>query len=734
MFKIISGTIVLLFCMQLSLAQDGKIRKADKLYNNYNYIEAAKRYKQLDSDNINVIRKEAESYRLVKNYAAAEKLYRKIVSMDSKTPDDHYNYSYVLRANKKYSESDKQLELFNSLNKSDSRGLFYVSDKNYLEKISKDEQRFKIKNLSFNTAAQEFSPTIYNNNLVFSSSRTVTGFSLRRYNRNKLPFLNIYTSEIKEDGSFSKPKQFRKKINKKYHDGPASFSKNGEMMAFTRNNYKKKASDGSRNLEIFFAYYKDGKWSKPVPFQYNSKEYSMGHPFLSPDGKTMYFTSNMPGGIGGTDIYKSSLNADNSWSTPVNMGRLINTEGDEMFPFVSAQGNLIFASDGHLGLGGLDLFIANPEQTKVVNMGVPLNTNADDFGFTADDKMQQAYFSSNRDGGEGDDDIYSAMILKPFVFGKMIKGTVFDKEGNILANSTVILSDSEGKKIASVVTTEDGKYLFDVDVDQDFKLLGEKEGYFDGENTVNTETKDDEVLVNLILEKDLKPSFFGIITDSKTNHVLEGAKVTIIDQITNKRDVFITSSSGDFRKTLADKKLNDQGKFKFIIQKEGYFTKSLDYSVVFTKPGQYDVSTSLDFSSDDEKYKFEIIQINPIYFEFDKYDISPEVAKDLDRVVLIMNKYIDMVIELESHTDCRASEAYNMNLSNNRAELSVEYIKARIVNPERVSGKGFGESKLVNQCKCEGEMIDPCTEEEHQLNRRIEFKVISTGNDNVIVE
>lgn len=734
MFKIISGTIVLLFCMQLSLAQDGKIRKADKLYNNYNYIEAAKRYKQLDSDNINVIRKEAESYRLVKNYAAAEKLYEKIVTMDSKTPDDHYNYSYVLRANKKYSESDKQLELFNSLNKSDSRGLFYVSDKNYLEKISKDEQRFKIKNLSFNTAAQEFSPTIYNNSLVFSSSRTVTGFSLRRYNRNKLPFLNIYISKMKDDGSFSTPKQFRKKINKKYHDGPASFNKSGEMMAFTRNNYKKKASDGSRNLEIFFAYYKDGKWSKPVPFQYNSKEYSMGHPFLSPDGKVMYFTSDMPGGMGGADIYKTSLNADNSWSTPVNMGSLINTEGDEMFPFVSAQGNLIFASDGHLGLGGLDLFITNPEQTKVLNMGASLNTNADDFGFTADDKMQQAYFSSNRDGGEGNDDIYSAMILKPFVFGKIVKGTVFDKEGNVLANSTVILSDSKGEKIKSLVTADDGKYLFDVDVDKDFILIGQKEDYLETANILPAKTSDDEIQADLILEKKSDLSLYGIVSDEKNKLLLEGARVVIVDQITNKRDTLITSNTGDFRKNLADKKLNDEGSFKFIIQKKGYFTKSLDYSVVFKNQGQYDVSISLDSSSDNKKDKFEIIQINPVYFEFDKYDISPEVAIGLDKLVLIMNKYPDMVIELESHTDCRANAAYNMSLSEKRAKLSVAYIKPRIVNPDRVSGKGYGESKLVNQCKCEGEMIDPCAEEEHQLNRRIEFKVISTGNDNVIVE
>lgn len=732
--KILSCIAILIIVSNIGFAQNGKVRKADKLFASYNYSDAAIRYNELESKDITVIRKEAESLMFYGRYDKAESLFSQLVSMEGSTAEDHYNYSYVLRINQKYSESDQQLELYNQQNKSDSRGQKLINNKGYLPEISRDEKRYKIEDMDFNTDAQEFSPAFYKNDLVFSSSRTKTGTSIRIYNRNKKPFLNIYKYELGKQSGLNNPVEFWKKINKKYHEGPVAFDKSGNFIAFTRNNYNEKSSKGSRNLEIFFSEFKDGEWSTPIAFTYNNKEYSVGHPYLTDDGKTMYFASDMEGSVGGTDIFVSRRNADNTWTKPENLGNKINTEGNEMFPFVTSEGNLIFASDGHLGLGGLDLFITDPKMSKVINMGTPLNTNADDFGLILNTEMKKGYFSSNRNGGKGDDDIYSVELLKPFGFEKLITGTSFDKTGNILSNSNVTLMDSDGKTIATVVTGEDGKYSFKVDADKDFKLSGTKEKYFDGHNTASTKTDESIIIADLILEKDPGFSLYAIVKDNKTKAAIEGVKVTLVDNISGKKEVFTTSAAGDFMKVLDDKKLNDKLNYSFILERDGYFSKTLNYNQTLNKPGQYDVSEVLDFSMDVEvKDLTELVKINPIYFDLDKYNIRPDAAVELDKIVEIMNKYPNMVVELGSHTDCRAPAAYNMKLSDNRAKASAAYIKGKIVNPERITGKGYGESQLINKCECEGSRVVPCTEEEHQANRRTEFKVISTGNDKVKV-
>ncbi len=731
---ILSGIAILLLASNFVVAQNGKMKKADKLFTSYNYSDAAVRYNELEVKDVVVLRREAESLKLFGKFSEAENLYSQIVATEGKTADDHYNYSYVLRINKKYKESDQQLEMYYQQNRVDSRGVQLINNKDYFGEISKDENRYKIENMPFNTDAQEFSPEYFKEALVFSSSRTKTGSSIRIYNRNKKPFLNIYKYEFNRKSDLHNPDEFWKKINKKYHEGPVAFDKSGTYMAYTRNNYKEKSSKGSINLEIFFSKQVDGKWSAPIAFDYNNKEYSVGHPYLTDDGKTMYFASDMEGSIGGTDIFKTTRNDDNTWTKPENLGALINTEGNEMFPFISYEGNLIFASDGHLGLGGLDLFITDPGFTKVVNMGVPLNTNADDFGFIIDDQMMKGYFSSNREGGKGDDDIYSIELLKPFVWGKIISGTAMDTKGNILANTSVTLLDDKGNQVGNIITSNDGKYLFKVDADKDFRLTGTKEKYFDGNNTASTKTDKDEVIADLVLEIDPGFSLFGLITDNKTNEKIEGVKITLVDKSTGKSEVYNTSEQGDFLKVLSDSKLNDKVSFDFILEKEGYFTKTVTYNTVLNKPGQYNVHEVLDFSMDVEvKDLSELVKINPIYFDLDKYNIRPDAAAELDKIVEIMNKYPNMVVELGSHTDCRAPAAYNEKLSDNRAKASANYIKGKIVNPDRISGKGYGESKLINKCECEGARVVPCTEEEHQMNRRTEFKVISTGNDRVRV-
>jgi outer membrane protein OmpA-like peptidoglycan-associated protein len=236
------------------------------------------------------------------------------------------------------------------------------------------------------------------------------------------------------------------------------------------------------------------------------------------------------------------------------------------------------------------------------------------------------------------------------------------------------------------------------------------------------------------LEKDPGLSLFALITDKKTGKPLDQVKVYLVDNMTGQSKQIVTPPTGDFREALFGKKLNDRGSYNLVLQKEGYFSKTVTYNTVFDRPGQYDVQSVLDLGMDPEvKDLAEMIQINPINFDLNKFNIRADAAKELDKIVEVMNKYPNLVVELGSHTDCRASKAYNMKLSDKRAKASAEYIKKKITNPARIYGKGYGESRLLNGCECEGTVKSDCSEEEHEKNRRTEFKVISTGDDKLKV-
>ena len=270
--------------------------------------------------------------------------------------------------------------------------------------------------------------------------------------------------------------------------------------------------------------------------------------------------------------------------------------------------------------------------------------------------------------------------------------------------------------------------------DKNFALAGSKANYFDGKNTTSTFTTEPIVYADVVLEKDPGLSLYALVSDKKTGLPLEGVTVYLTDNMSGKTKKITTPITGDFREALFGKKLNDRGSYNLVLQKEGYFAKTVTYNTVFDKPGQYDIQSVLDLGLDPQVTDLaEMVQINPINFDLNKYVIRPNAAAELDKIVAIMNKYPYMVVELGSHTDCRASIAYNMKLSDNRAKASAAYIKKKITNPERIYGKGYGESRLLNDCGCEGNVKSDCSEEEHEKNRRTEFKVISTGDDKIKV-
>ncbi|AEA45327.1 OmpA family protein [Fluviicola taffensis] len=742
-------TIILAIICSVSLSvfgQSGKLKKADNYFNRLSYAYAAELYEELigsEVDSPKLKSKLAYSYLKMDNYTKSVDYYSKMIESSEAKQDDYYNYAYVLKQTGNYPESDKWMNKYSQSVTADVRSQLFLSNTSYKSKIEKNQAFFSLENLALNTASADFGG-YYNpaqNQVYFITARKKRAFVKNEWSWDSRRFLDLYHVSVSPENKLGDPKRVSK-VNTKFHEGPLAFAPDGKTVYFTRNNISSgsKRRDGQKiqNLKLYIADLdSEGKLVNEQEFPYNSKDYSVGHPTITADGKTMYLVSDKPGGIGGADIYKVAILDNGTFGEMINLGNKINTEGQEMFPFIDSEGRLFFSTNGHPGLGGLDVFAAffdGETIGKIHNLGLPINSQYDDFAFNMSKDFKTGFLSSNREGGKGGDDIYAVQLIRPFVFGVTIKGTAKDKKEGIVPFAKVDLKDDKGNVLETITADENGAYAFEAEYEKKYALGGSKADYFDGKNTASTFTDEQVVIADVVLEKDPGLSLYALITDKKTGTPLDKVQVYLVDNMTGQSKQIETPATGDFREALFGKKLNDRGSYNLVLKKEGYFSKTVTYNTVFDRPGQYDVQGVLDLGMDPEvKDLSEMIQINPINFDLNKFTIRPDAAKELDKIVEVMNKYPYLVVELGAHTDCRASKAYNMKLSDNRAKASAEYIKKRITNPARIYGKGYGESRLLNGCECEGTVKSDCSEEEHQKNRRTEFKVISTGDDKLKV-
>ncbi|MFZ4398924.1 MAG: hypothetical protein ACOYO1_02730 [Bacteroidales bacterium] len=430
MKKIIIPVLALIIiCFNVTAQEKSKKElRGDKFTFRYSYEKAIDIYTHTNNLSVDGQRNLALSYHKLKRNVQSEEAYSKLLTMSGgNMPDDYYNYAMVLKCNGKYTESGVWMEKFTQLKPEDLRAKDYVANSSKLPGLLIDNGKYKIIHQNANTSAYDFGTSYYKDKIVFSSSRSNKMFP-KKYNMTGKPFLNMYIAEVKS-GQMQSPESFDKKLNGNLHDGPASFSNNGNFMAFTRNNYHDKSDDRIVELQIWFSDFLNGKWSKPEAFVLNKKEYSVGHPCLSADGKTMFFTSDMPGGYGGADIYRISKDEKGEWGKSENLGTKINTEGDEMFPFFEENSKLFyFSSNGRFGLGSLDVFVCEMKNTgfeNVHNLGAPFNTQYDDYAAIVDSTMKKGYFSSNREGGSGSDDIYSFDIIKAKVIEPILADVQF---------------------------------------------------------------------------------------------------------------------------------------------------------------------------------------------------------------------------------------------------------------------------------------------------------------------
>jgi len=627
------------------------IEKADAYFNKMWYAEAADLYEQALAKGDKYytrenLEKAADAHYFNTDMEKAYQWYDILYSNYGKemSEDNMFKYAHSLKGTGKYGRAKRLMRLYDRAAKNDNLDLDATEarpNEIVLDNILGAEQDFEIKNLSINTEYSDFSPMFLDSSqLAFSSARDSSVFRTRKYKWNDQPFLDLYVAQInKESQDLKDAIKFSKKINTKYHEASVAFSPDNETMYFTRNNYGKKLKrddKGINHLKIYRSDKINGEWIEAYEVSFNSDAYSTGHPALSPDGKQLYFVSDMPGSIGKTDIFVVDVLDDGSFSEPRNLGPEVNTEKREMFPFFNGT-KLFFASDGHTGLGGLDIFETAFDTEEgfgeVVNMGKPINSNKDDFSYIVNDDNLKGFFASNRDGGKGDDDIYS--FKRPSIEeipanNNAIAGVVTELvNGDLMPKTLVELLDENGIKLKETLTENDGSFMFEnLEGSTKYTVKSGKSGFVDDEKPITT--KDNE-LVNV---------------------------------------------------DISMKRLEEM-----IAVEEG----------------------------------IKKIKTDMIYFGFDKSNIRPEAAKELDKLVSVMKEYPGMAIKIESHTDSRGPRVYNEYLSDKRAKSTREYIISQGIAADRIeSATGYGESRLLNEC--DGTVA--CSEATHLLNRRSEFIIV----------
>ncbi len=726
-------SIISLFALG-SNAQTAAINSANKLFFKKLYSEAIPKYESVlkkDSSNADVLNNLGECYRLTNNNKGQLTCYGKLIK-SGKAEDIHkLYYGQALMEAGRYDEAKKYVEEF----KADSRGELFAKGLSNLQKFSKDADAYKLDTVSFNSKFDDFSAvTFANDKIVFASTKTKTTWITRRHGWTGNNYCHMYITEKDASGKYEKPAIFLEDFATKFNDGPFCASKDGQTIFFTRNSTTKKTKsiDGSQKLRIFQATIIKDDIQSLMDLKFNSNEYNCAHPAVSADGKTLYFASDMGGGQGGMDIWYCKLDASGAWGTPINLGDKVNTKGNELFPSITQDNILYFASNGHEGLGGLDIYetkIKDDKAGKVYNMGKPVNSEHDDFAYNLNTDAKKGFLTSNRKTGGMNDDIYAVEVLRKVSRGKTVNFIIKNKETQEALPLTTIKLNTD-----SFTTNEKGEFQFVLEDDVNYKLAIKKEKYFDIEDSISSKSspEEDEFTKTIELEKDPNLTLLAGIYDAKTGAGIEGVRIKIKDlAVSNDFELVQTEKNGEYRKPLKGKKVGDKLLYLVTIEKDGYVTKTTNFTYEIKKEGEIQMNELLALTIGKVEVCMDLakmIDIKPIYFDLGKAAIRKDAAIELDKVVAVMKEYPAMIIELGAHTDCRGSAAQNLKLSGARAKASAEYIVKQGIDKSRISGKGYGESKLLNSCACEGKVKPSCSEDEHAKNRRTEFIIVKLKN------
>ena len=713
------------------------IKKGDLLFKQNHFMDALNQY-QFALDNgysaDKLYPKIAETYYFLIDYENSYLWNKKVFDLlGENTPSRLYKYHAEVSMNSgKYQEAIHYSEKYQSCsNQTINDGIPIKERIKWIQLNNDSIQSIHIWKTNIETGGRSMGICYDQNSLIYSSPET------GNY-KDQTVFYNLaYTTPDGLNSDF--PKNDLKKTQFKYYEGTPSVTKDGlelyysgngsEAKKYFENQIEKKViSDDSVNVLMIYKLEKvDGKWSNKQLLPFNDRNYDCSFPFINDNGDHLFFASNMPGGYGGYDLYVSEL-VDGAWSVPHNLGEEINTTKDEIYPFLHGD-SLIFSSNGKLGFGGFDLYCSQWKDKKASNcknLKKPFNSSHDDFAMIVKniDGATSGYFSSNRRGNNGYDHIYGFKKRNQIQISGYILDAITNKP---IPNAKVSLLGVNNEVLDTINSFEDGRYSFSIDPSKSYSINTYKDEYQKNRMVLSNSRINDPELkegdFNVLLDK--KTIIRGIIKNGKDGQPISGVKITFRDPDSQEEIASdSTSISGEFIAEIEGKKIGDSIHFIVTLSKEGYFFKTIDINETIPKNGSLELESNMDSLV---KYLREIVKINPINFDLGKWDIRPDATVELNKVVEIMNKYPNMIVELGSHTDCRASKSFNMNLSHKRAKSSANYIRSRIVNPDRIYGKGYGELQLLNECECEGAVKSTCTEEEHQQNRRTEFKVILVG-------
>ena len=689
--------VIFVFSIQFINAQDQELERAKRFFDRTYYTESIPLYEKIVSEkpSAEAVRNLADSYYYTNDLKKAQRYYRLLIKSYNQDLDRNYYFKFAqtLKATNSHEEANAALKEYYSKSANAQDLINFESDVKTLENISAIGNRFEIKNMAFNTENSEFGAVKHNDSLVFASVKKKAGLFDKVYKWDNETYLNLVSVPMKNINSKDSIKYyFPKELKTSMHESNVIFTKDGKTIYFTRNNFKNgrrgKNEEKISNLQIFKAELVNGKWTNESSLPFNGDNYSVEHPALSSDEKTLYFASDMPGTLGSLDIFSVAVN-EGAFGTPQNLGAGINTDKREQFPFVSKDNKLYFASDGHLGYGSLDVFVSEMENgtyNKANNVGLPINSNLDDFAFNIDSDTKEGYFSSNRAGGKGNDDIYQLNEIKALVIEdckQFITGIITDVDTKLpLENAVVALQDSNKKQINSVTTTADGKFNFAVVCESSYTVLASKENY----------SNNSKALVS------------GKVR-GYSNDASMALKSLEVIKLENKK-LEEEKKQQEALALIALKEAETKAKKDAVVQAEIKKKEKVNQILAQEK----------DVVKDKDRL---IIKTDPIYFDYDLWYIRKESKVILNRVFDLMKKYPEMVVEIGSHTDSRGDLKYNAELSGKRAQSTKEYLVESGIDAKRIIAKGYGESVPIIKCKTD----ESCTEEQHELNRRSEFVI-----------
>ena len=743
----------------------GKSYEVSRNWGNYyyekeSYNKAIQKFSLISDKDDDILRKMGKSFLNLKMLDSAE-FYFKIVADSSNSPIDYYNYSHILYVNEKFNEAEKVRKKYADVSDENRASLFNENESH--ENIFSNISDVDLINLSINTKNSDFGAFAVKNDSSDNYSVLYTSadeYSLKNIKKSKFirpdyPTYDIFKSSLDFNSmTLTSPSPFSGELKNQYQEGPAIMTNDLKTIYFTRS-----TSVESQDDALYLNLFKVGVNNINNPdsvlgLSINNEHYSVMHPTITDNGERMYFSSDMPGGNGGMDLYyceiyglyKQFFLGDTTatrelirLSKPVNLGNQINTEGNEVFPFHMDDKTLFFASDGRIGFGGLDIYMVNDyldtNKTDVQNMGIPFNSSKDDFSFFMSNDLKFGFISSNREGGVGDDDIYCFKTNLDIAEGAddyytMVKGELLTVENNhVLVNDFLhdTINDFMNQNIyhkarltsqpafGKVEFNENGSFTYmpnNNQVDKDhftYKIMHDKfmhdtiHVYLNAIDKTVPVAMDDHYIIKEGKEFTVNSKDGTLHNDYDKGG--DSLTTIIIDQPMRGSINFNDDGSFVYKPNSIDVSSDT---FHYAVF-DGYFYDTAEVTLSKLMEG-VDIAT--------------VIEISPIYFDVNKSNIRPDASVELDKIVDVMNEYPSMIVELGSHTDCRASYGYNRSLSDRRAKSSANYIKSRITGPERIYGKGYGESKLKNKCECEGRRKVDCTEDEHQENRRTEFLII----------